>query len=293
MTPPAATAAAKSKPKRPTAVRPANRSSGVQTRAPAAPGRRPPAKRNSRGTAPRTRSARAPSRTPRVPRRVSGPARRPPLKRTVPLLQVRPVPVLGALGVHAARAGRSLPESALFDRLLRGRVWIALLGVLLIGLVALNVSLLKLNAEAGRNAEIAKGLRIRNAQLRAKVSRLASGERLQRAGRDMGLRMSIAGRVRYLSIGQGDARRAARALRLPGSLGYFAFAPIPEPAPLSPPPVQPAPAATTSPPASPNLEVTPQPTASPPPTVPADAPTNAPVDGGTQPLAGTTPPAGE
>mgnify|MGYP003397536797 CR=1 FL=1 len=46
----------------------------------------------------------------------------------------------------------------MLDRLVRGRGWIILLGTLLFGLVALNVSLLKLNAAAGHSAERAKVL---------------------------------------------------------------------------------------------------------------------------------------
>ena len=60
---------------------------------------------------------------------------------------------------------------------MRGRGWIVLLGVLLIGLVGLNVSLLKLNAHDGRNAEVARDLRIQNAKLRGTVSRLGSSDR--------------------------------------------------------------------------------------------------------------------
>jgi hypothetical protein len=146
---------------------------------------------------------------------------------------LRPLPVLGTIGSHAFRAGLSLPDSRVLDRLMRGRAWIVLIGVLLIGLVGINVSLLKLNAEAGRNAETVKALRIQNTQLRARVSRLASAERLERAGRDLGLAMSIAGRVRYLSVRSADPRKAARAIRSWDTLPSFAFAPLPAaPAPV-------------------------------------------------------------
>jgi hypothetical protein len=151
--------------------------------------------------------------------------------RGLPVL--RPLPVLGTIGSHAFRAGRSLPDSRVLDRLMRGRAWIVLIGMLLIGLVALNVSLLKLNAEAGRNAEKVKDLRIQNTQLRARVSRLASAERLERTGRDLGLAMSIAGRVRYLSVRPSDGRKAARAIRTWETLPTFAFAPLPLPPPPS------------------------------------------------------------
>jgi hypothetical protein len=152
--------------------------------------------------------------------------------RGLPVL--RPLPVLGSIGSHAFRVGRSLPDSRLLDRLMRGRAWIVLIGCLLIGLVAINVSLLKLNAAAGHNAEKVAALRIQNTQLRARVSRLASAERLERAGRDLGLAMSIAGRVRYLSVRPGDGRKAARAIRTWETLAPFAFAPLPLP---PPPPV--------------------------------------------------------
>ena len=89
---------------------------------------------------------------------------------------------------RAAHALCTLRDSPVVDRLVRGQGWIALLGVLLIGLVGLNVSLLKLNAHNGRTAEIARDLRIQNAKLRGSVSRLGSSERLQQAAAQHGPR---------------------------------------------------------------------------------------------------------
>jgi hypothetical protein len=164
--------------------------------------------------------------------------------RGLPVL--RPLPVLGTIGSHAFRVGRSLPDSRLLDRLMRGRAWIVLIGVLLFGLVAINVSLLKLNSVAGRNAEKVRTLRIQNTELQAKVSKLASAERLERAGRDLGLSMSIAGRVRYLAVRSSDGRRAARAIRTWDTLPSFAFAPLPAaPAPVVAQTATPAPAGAT------------------------------------------------
>jgi hypothetical protein len=264
--PPAATAAARAKPRRsvvPSSNEPrptrssarsasggrsnrrapsARRSSGPASRA-SRPASAPRSSRSVKASLPRARTS---SRTPekgRWARRVSGPAK--PTKRALSLPQLRPVPVLGTIGSHAFRAGRSLPDSRLVDRLMRGRAWIALLGVLLIGLVAINVSLLKLNSEAGRNTEKVKSLRIENTQLQAKVSRLASADRLERAGRDLGLGMSIAARVRYLSVRPGDARQAARAIRTWQDVPTFAFAPLPEPPAPPPTPAQTTPVQTT------------------------------------------------
>jgi hypothetical protein len=80
---------------------------------------------------------------------------------------------------------------------------------LLIGLVGLNVSLLKLNAAAGRNAEWAKKLRVENADLQARVSRLRSAARIQDAGAAMGLVMPAAADVHYLHADPGRDERLA------------------------------------------------------------------------------------
>ena len=144
-------------------------------------------------------------------RRVSGPAR-PATARAVaaPL----PAPPLSGIGLRVLRAGRSLQDSTLLDRLVRGRGWILLMGALLFGLVALNVSLLKLNAAAGQSAERAKVLRIENAKLRGKVSRLASGDRLRAAAAEMGHEMPEPKKVHYLTARRDrDGREAARNIR--------------------------------------------------------------------------------
>jgi hypothetical protein len=151
----------------------------------------------------------------RVHRRVSGPgrpARQPPAAVVLPIprrLRVVP-PALGPFAERAMGAARTVRDSNAVDRLVRGRIWIGLLGVLLIALVFLNVSLLKLNAAAGRNAEWAKKLRVENADLRARVSRLHSAAQIQAEGRKLGLVMPAAADVHYLIANPArDAIRAA------------------------------------------------------------------------------------
>jgi hypothetical protein len=122
------------------------------------------------------------------------------------------------------------------DRLVRGRAWIGLLGVLLIALVGINVSLLKLNAAAGRNAEWAKKLRVDNADLRARVSHLRSGERIQASARDLGLVMPAAASVHYLTADPGrDVRQAVKrkSFTPPWSTEDIVSA-TPEPVPVAP-----------------------------------------------------------
>jgi hypothetical protein len=107
--------------------------------------------------------------------------------------------------------GRGLPDSSFLDRLIRSRTWIGVLGFLLIGLVALNVALLKLNATAGRQASVASALRIQNAELRGSVARLRTTERIQEEGAKLGLVMPKAAEVNYLSVRPGlDERQAAQ-----------------------------------------------------------------------------------
>jgi hypothetical protein len=171
----------------------------------------PPAAAPARTTRPARRTPAA-----RPHRRVSGPAR--PSAATAPARAVaapRPLPSFGPLGERAVGALRTLRDSTLLDRLVRGRGWIALLGVLLIGLVALNVSLLKLNAHNGRSAEIARDLRIENAKLRGTVSHLGKSDRLQEQAAELGLVMPAPDSVNYLRARpRVDGRRAAHNVRL-------------------------------------------------------------------------------
>src|SRR4051794_35156195 len=134
------------------------------------------------------RRARRTSGPARPHRRVSGPVAAAAPARTVPvpslprLPKLRPIPGLAGLGGRALEVGRGLPDSSFLNRLIRSRTWIGVLGFLLIGLVALNVALLKLNNTAGREASVASALRIQNAELRGRVARLSTTERIQEEG---------------------------------------------------------------------------------------------------------------
>jgi hypothetical protein len=143
---------------------------------------------------------------PRAPRRVSGPAR--------PVAVPRPA--LGAglserLGVWV----RSLPDHRLLDRLIRGRAWIVLIGVLLAGIVALQVSMLRLNAGISRSVAQAQTLQRSNQQMQATNAALASDSRMAALAERQGFHTTPAGSERYLSVGSGDAGRAARTMKPP------------------------------------------------------------------------------
>src|SRR3954447_13682244 len=137
---------------------------------------------------------------PRVPRRVSGPAR-PARPRAVAaggaVALPRPVGT-PPFGRRALRRAAALADHPLLDRLLTGRAWIALIGFALIGIVFMQVSLLKLNAGIGHSVERAAVLDRQNADLRDVVSRLGSDERLQAEAAKMGLELPPAGAVTFL-----------------------------------------------------------------------------------------------
>jgi cell division protein FtsL len=140
-----------------------------------------------------------------LPRRISGPIARP---RAVP---VPPRPVTGVFDRIKA-----LPDHRVIDRLLRGRVWICFVGLALMGIVAMQVSLLKLNSGIGRAVETTATLERQNSAMEADIARLASGERIRAAADKRGMVTPAAGAVRFLHVRPGqDASRAARRMRAP------------------------------------------------------------------------------
>ena len=125
------------------------------------------------------------------PRRVSGPARRSPAKTPQP---ARP----SARGRSASSA--HLPDHSLLDRLIRGRVWIALLGVMLVGIVAMQVEVLKLGASMGRNIRQATVLQGHNEALRASVAALADDQRIEALAAKQGMVMPAPSDVAFLPV---------------------------------------------------------------------------------------------
>jgi cell division protein FtsL len=140
-----------------------------------------------------------------LPRRISGPIARP---RAVP---VPPRPVTGVFDRIKA-----LPDHRVIDRLLRGRVWICFIGVALMGIVAMQVSMLKLNSGISRAVETTATLERQNSDMEARIARLASGERIRAAADKGGMVTPAAGEVHYLRVRGGiDGRLAARRMRAP------------------------------------------------------------------------------
>jgi len=84
------------------------------------------------------------------------------------------------------------------------------------GIVAMQVSLLKLNSGIGRAVETTATLERQNSQMEADIARLASGARIRAAADKRGMVTPAAGEVHFLHVRPGqDAARAARRMRAP------------------------------------------------------------------------------
>jgi hypothetical protein len=198
MTPTAVTPAARTKrtaSPHPSTPRPTHRTPRQRSTVPRTPRRvsGPP----SRVTAP-TRSApqTAPRRSPRVvaprrPPRVAAPAQTP-------------------LRARALTRLRTLPDHSLLDRVVRGRLWIPLLGVLLVGIVAMQVEVLKLNASIGHSMTGSAQLQSDNQLLRADDSRLSDDQGIETEAVRLGMSMPAA--TQTLFLGGSTGANLSRAL---------------------------------------------------------------------------------
>ena len=113
---------------------------------------------------------------------------------------------------------RAIPAALPAGGLFHGRRAIGVLGVLLLGLVFLQVSLLKLNTAISVNVERSAQLERDNAQARATVSKLDAGRRIEDAAGKLGMVMPAAGSICFLTAGRpgpcsgGDAAQAGAGL---------------------------------------------------------------------------------
>jgi hypothetical protein len=169
-------------------------------------------------TPPSTHGARRVCRSasPPAPRRTSGPARP---RRTPAAAAARggAVAVPTPFGLRVARRAVRVGDARLLDRLVRGRAWIAIVAVGLLGIVFMQVSMLRLNAGISRAVTAAETLQRQNSTLRADISELDSGQRIQDTAAGLGMVMPEAGKVHYLDARRADGRAAARGVRAPST----------------------------------------------------------------------------
>jgi hypothetical protein len=170
------------------------------------------ARTTARPTSPTRRRRLVPRLEPFAPRRTSNRAR--------PLRPTRP------LSARALAYVRALPDHSLLDRIVRGRTWIAMLGVMLVGIVAMQVEELKLGASVGRGLSQSAALQSKNQLLRATVSALGDDQRIERLAAGMGMVMPAPGDVVFLTPhASADAARAANGIQVPNPTSFLASLP--------------------------------------------------------------------
>jgi hypothetical protein len=152
------------------------------------------------------RAVRTARSTPAYPRRVSGPARRPALAG---------VPSHRGRTSAFERLGR-IPDHRVVDRLLRGRACILLIGLMLGGIVAMQVSLLRLNTGISRAVQTQETLTRQNATLQAAIAEGTSGEKIAAAAAALNMVEPPAGETRYLTARpEKDPTRAVSRMKPP------------------------------------------------------------------------------
>jgi cell division protein FtsL len=139
---------------------------------------------------------------------VSGPS---PPRRTTPAAPQRRLPrPLLALARGLARVSRH----PLTDRVISGRWSIALIAFALIGIVTLQLGLLKLNVGVGHSLERAQTLERENATLGIENAELASPERIRQLAVRLGMSPVSLTQLRFVRAAHGHAAAAGAAARL-------------------------------------------------------------------------------
>jgi hypothetical protein len=178
------------------------------SRTTAPPRPKKPAGKPARKAAPaRSRAVPAPARTP-VRR---APARKPATKR-VPAAR----PKLAVVAGRTAVAVRQLPDSGLVVRMTQGRLWIGVLGVLLVGIVALNVATLSFATASGQIDQEITALEKENSMLESREAERFSTARIRGEAAQLGLAMPTTEEPRLIEYEPGDTASAAARLAAAG-----------------------------------------------------------------------------
>jgi hypothetical protein len=137
-------------------------------------------------------------------------------RRSAPLRRPRiTVPAFHLPALHrptiagTVTAIRTLPDHRWLDRIVRGRWWIPLMGVMLAGVVAMQVEVLKLGASVGRSINLSTELQSRNELLRASVAKLSDDQRIERLAAKLGMVMPGPTEVHFVPAHAGGELSAA------------------------------------------------------------------------------------
>ncbi len=151
---------------------------------------------------------------PSAPRRVSGPVRRP-------------------LAARRRRTAARVLDAPVLERLLRGRVWIAIVGVALLGIVAMQVAILRLGASIGASVTRIQQLEQSNQSAETQIARLQPGGDVANTAAKLGMLYPPAGDLVYLNASAGQAAIAAASITRPTAPLVSSAPPAALTAPLS------------------------------------------------------------
>jgi len=155
----------------------------------------------------------APARRKRPPLTVA-PARKPAPRKTPTR---RPGGQLIPIAVGTATAVRNLPDSGLVVRMTRGRAWIGVLGVLLAGIVALNVITVSFASSSGHIAQNIQALEEDNSVARSRDAQKSGAGRIRQEAAELGLSAAAVDRVGAVEASPRDVETAARRLAAAGT----------------------------------------------------------------------------
>jgi hypothetical protein len=174
------------------------------------------------------KAATAPARAPRRKRPAlaaaparQAPARKAPTRKPAPARRKAPTRRPGGqlipIAVGTASAVRNLPDSSLVVRMTRGRAWIGVLGVLLAGIVALNVITLSFAASAGHISQNIQALEEDNSVARSRDAQKSGAGRIRHEAAALGLSAAAVDRVGAVRVSPDDVATAAQRLAAAGT----------------------------------------------------------------------------
>lgn len=141
------------------------------------------------------------------------PVRRAPVRRSpARARRGREAPGLALRTVDALNAAS---QSSLLDRLIRSRVWIGVLAFSLIGIVAMQVFVMKLNTEVGRALARQAALQRQITLAQIEGSQESAGDLVEPTAAAAGMTVAAPGSVHFVSSTPSDVSAAARALSAP------------------------------------------------------------------------------
>jgi cell division protein FtsL len=113
-----------------------------------------------------------------------------------------------------------LPDLLILDRIVRGRAWIALLGVMLAGIVYMQVEVLKLGHTIGTATMQISTLQARNEQLRVNVATLSGVQRIEQLAERQGMVLPPPSGVGFVAGGPGQLQAALANIKAPDPAAF-------------------------------------------------------------------------